>query len=103
MMRAKQSHGGAQFATLVETAITDNSLKNCQNQKRDSERFPFFHLIGLELSCPQAVTLSLWCRSTSHQSFKLLRGKLEDWMPTKEAEEALQSNKQAAWETNYKA
>ena len=37
-----------------------------------------------------------------HQSFKLLRGKLEDWMPKKEAEEALQSNKQAAWETNYK-
>ena len=37
------------------------------------------------------------------QSIKLLRGKVEDRMPKKEAEEALQSNKQAAWETNYKA
>ena len=30
-----------------------NSLKNCQNQVwRDSERVPFFHLLGLELCCP---------------------------------------------------
>ena len=43
------------------------------------------------------------------QSIKLLRGKVEDRMPKKEAEEAasedmmsLLSNKQAAWETNYR-